>query len=233
MTNVEKWRKTCGWDRDDSLTSRPVHREITLKLLLLGDVMVGKTSLVQRYVNNVFMRAYKETIGVDFTMKTIQWAGGLTIKLQLWDIAGMERGGAVTRAYYRNAHGCLLMFDLCDPATFTHVVSWKEDLDSKCRLPDGSPIPCLLLANKNDAVREWSVSRDELDTVSGHYGFCAWRDISVKNNLGVEQAVRFLIHQMLVNAGREAAVDTVSYSANRQTTVVLGEPSSNDDRCPC
>ena len=60
----------------------------------------------------------------------------------------MERLGSVTRAYYRNAHGCLLMFDLTDQSTFNRVASWKEDLDSKWRLPDGSFIPCLLLGNK-------------------------------------------------------------------------------------
>ena len=54
----------------------------------------------------------------------------------------------MTRAYYRNADGCLLLFDLSNSSTFHKAARWKEDLDSKCRLADGSPVPCLLIANK-------------------------------------------------------------------------------------
>ncbi|KAK7473802.1 hypothetical protein BaRGS_00034970, partial [Batillaria attramentaria] len=171
-----------------SSVSRGSRREIVVKLLLIGDAMVGKTSLVQRYVNNVFLHHYKETIGVDFTLKVLHWSDDLTIKIQLWDIAGMERCSAVTRAYYRNANGCLLMFDLADLATFNRIPRWKEDLDSKCRLPDGSTIPCLLLGNKSD-LPQWAVTRDDMHEASERYSFTGWRDISVKDNVGVDEAL--------------------------------------------
>ena len=54
----------------------------------------------------------------------------------------------MTRVYYRDAHACIIMFDLTRKETFLNAAKWKRDLDAKCSLPDGSPVPCILLANK-------------------------------------------------------------------------------------
>lgn len=63
-------------------------------------------------------------------------------------VLGQERFTWMTRVYYREAKGCIIMFDLTNRNSFLNVSRWKEDLDSKVWLPDGSKIPCLLLANK-------------------------------------------------------------------------------------
>ena len=68
--------------------------------------------------------------------------------MQLWDIAGQERFGNMTRVYYKEAVGAFLVFDVNSPQTFNAVLKWKHDLDTKVCLADGNPIPCLLLANK-------------------------------------------------------------------------------------
>lgn len=132
---------------------------------------MGKTSFVQRYVQDSFKRDYKGTVGVDFALKVFKWTENQTIRLQLWDIAGFyisleiliferivlpnyefvtgqERFTWMTRVYYKDAHGCIIMFDLTNRNSFQNTIKWKKDVDSKCMLPDGSPIPCMLLANK-------------------------------------------------------------------------------------
>uniref|UniRef100_A0A2C9JPJ6 Ras-related protein Rab n=1 Tax=Biomphalaria glabrata TaxID=6526 RepID=A0A2C9JPJ6_BIOGL len=98
--------------------------EVLFKVIVIGDPTVGKTSFVQKYVNDSFRRDYKMTIG------------------------GQERFTSMTRVYYKDAHACLVMFDLTQKNTFQSCVKWKKDLDQKCTLVDGSPVPCLLLANK-------------------------------------------------------------------------------------
>ena len=70
------------------------------------------------------------------------------MKVQLWDIAGQERYTSMTRVYYRDSHGCIVMFDLTNRNTFLNVVKWKRDFDSKCIHASDQPIPCLLVANK-------------------------------------------------------------------------------------
>ena len=71
--------------------------QFLFKILVIGDLGTGKTSIIKRYVHNIFSMNYKSTIGVDFALKVIQWSLDTVIRLQLWDIAGQERFGSMTR----------------------------------------------------------------------------------------------------------------------------------------
>ena len=72
------------------------------------------------------------------------------VRLQLWDIAGQERFGSMTRVYYRDAAAAVIMFDLTAQRTFDAVSKWKKDVDEKVLLASGEPVPCLLMGNKSD-----------------------------------------------------------------------------------
>ena len=137
------------------------------KVLVIGELGTGKTSIIKRYVHQFFSQHYRATIGVDFALKVVHWDQNTVIRLQLWDIAGIEaecqflifcdhilsllgqeRFGNMTRVYYKEAVGAFIVFDVTRSSTFDSVIKWKQDLDSKVQLPDGNPIPCVLLANK-------------------------------------------------------------------------------------
>ncbi|EEB14589.1 GTP-binding nuclear protein RAN1, putative [Pediculus humanus corporis] len=153
--------------------------EKLFKVIIIGDPTVGKTSFVQRYVENTYKRDYKGTVGVDFALKILKWSDTQTIKLQLWDIAGQERFTWMTRVYYKDAHGCVIMFDLTNKNSFVNTLKWKRDVDSKCSLPDGRPIPCMLLANKCDLSRR-SVEQVEIEEFHKENNFCGWTETSAK-----------------------------------------------------
>lgn len=103
-------------------------------------------------MHQFFSQNYRATIGVDFALKVLNWDNSTIIRLQLWDIAGQERFGNMTRVYFKEAVGAFIVFDVTRTATFDAVSKWKQDLDSKVQLPDGNPIPCILLANKVNCV---------------------------------------------------------------------------------
>eukprot|EP01013_Petalomonas_cantuscygni_P003433 TRINITY_DN1360_c0_g1_i1.p2 TRINITY_DN1360_c0_g1~~TRINITY_DN1360_c0_g1_i1.p2 ORF type:complete len:160 (+),score=31.80 TRINITY_DN1360_c0_g1_i1:409-888(+) len=75
---------------------------------------------------------------------------GRTVSVQLWDILGQDRVMNMTHAFYQSAAGALIVFDGTDMASFQHVPRWMDDIDMKVQLPDGNPIPCILVANKCD-----------------------------------------------------------------------------------
>ncbi|XP_023688057.1 ras-related protein Rab-38-like [Paramormyrops kingsleyae] len=175
------------------------HKERLYKVLVIGDLGVGKTSIIKRYVQQSFSGNYRATIGVDFALKVLSW-GGETVRLQLWDIAGQERFGNMTRVYYREAVGAFIVFDVTRRATFEAVTKWKEDLDSKLTLSNGRRVSTVLLANKcdhgcelqsHDAARMEQFCRDS--------GFVGWFRTSAKDNININEAANCLVKHIIAS----------------------------------
>lgn len=180
--------------------------EYLFKVLVIGDIGVGKTSLIKRYVHHIFGQTYKPTIGVDFALKVINWDPDTLIRLQLWDIAGQERFGTMTRVYYRDAVAALIVFDISRHTTFEAVSKWKADLDSKVMLADGSAVPCILLANKCDTIdsEEFDKKKSLFDDYIVEKGFTGWYQTSAKDNININEATNKLIKTVIENEGRLA-----------------------------
>ncbi|KAI8885903.1 hypothetical protein K501DRAFT_214846, partial [Backusella circina FSU 941] len=171
-------------------------KECFYKILVVGDLGTGKTSILKRYVEKIFSTRYKSTIGVDFALKVVQYNAEITINLQLWDIAGQERFGSMTRAYYRGASGAFVVYDVTRPGTFQNAVKWKRDLDDKV---DGeSFIPVILLANKTDQVSN-PTPVNEMDEFCKQNGFLKWFDTSAKDDKNIEEAAYSLLDYIIQN----------------------------------
>tara|TARA_B110000305_G_C19079645_1_gene465587 strand:- start:108 stop:512 length:405 start_codon:yes stop_codon:yes gene_type:complete len=91
--------------------------EALYKIVLLGDSGAGKTSLLLRFSNDVFNINSPCTVGVDFKIKTLKVDERL-IKMQIWDTAGQERFRSISQSYFRNAHGCIAVYDVTNRKSF-------------------------------------------------------------------------------------------------------------------
>lgn len=108
----------------------------TRRIVVLGNSGVGKTSLVKMFTTLQFEPSHLPTIGIDFGVRTIPVLVGpkfdkINTKLQLWDCAGQEKFRSITRSYYRDTQGILLMFDPCNRYSFTSLDYWLEDIQSQ------------------------------------------------------------------------------------------------------
>lgn len=131
-------------------------RIINLKVLLLGDPAVGKTSLIKRFVKGKFKSDYKMTIGVDIMSKTIILEND-TVNLSIWDIAGQDRFRVFRNIFYNGASGALLVFDITRRATFEHIETWLTELNNFCK----KNLPAILIGNKVDLSNMREVGREE------------------------------------------------------------------------
>jgi len=176
-----------------------VQQEYWYKILVVGEIGAGKTSIIKRFVHNIFSSHYKSTIGVDFALKVIHWDDKTEVRLQLWDIAGQERFGNMTRVYYKEAVGAFVVFDVTRHSTFDAVAQWKSDIDAKVTWgPNNEPIPVVLLANKCDLGKEsFDKTDQEMDEYAQQHGFIGWFETSAKENKGIDEAARALVQYIL------------------------------------
>ncbi|XP_023321324.1 ras-related protein Rab-23 [Eurytemora carolleeae] len=169
--------------------------EIALKILIVGNGAVGKSSLIQRYCRGVFTNQYKKTMGVDFLEKSLSISGE-EVRLLLWDTAGQEEFDCITRVYYRGAQGCILVFSTTDRSSFKQVLGWKRKVEEEC-----GRIPMLLVQNKMDLLHESTVDSDEVEEMSRKLGLKLIKT-SVKENLNTAQVFSCL-SQLCLNERTE------------------------------
>jgi len=134
------------------------------KLLLIGDSGVGKSCLLLRFAEDSYTESYLSTIGVDFKIRTID-VDGKTIKLQIWDTAGQERFRTITAAYYRGAHGIVVVYDVTDSESFENVRMWLKEIERYA----ADYVEKLLIGNKSDLVAkkvvEYSIAKELADSL--------------------------------------------------------------------
>ncbi|KAL7408530.1 hypothetical protein ABVT39_025074 [Epinephelus coioides] len=122
---------------------------VTLKIILIGNSGVGKSSFMNRYVNHRFTNMYRATIGTDFLCKTVTIDGN-TVNLQIWDTAGTERFQSLGTPLYRGAHCCMLVFDVTSRASFSALVEWRKEFLIQGEPQDPSDFPFIVVGNKTD-----------------------------------------------------------------------------------
>jgi len=216
------------------MTGRPtVQDEFLFKVLVVGDIATGKTSLIRRSQDGVFTETYRTTIGVDFALKTLPMAQNTYVHLQLWDIAGQERFGSLTRAYYKEAAAALIVFDLTRSSSFDSVKYWKKDIADKVCLPNGSPLPVILLANKCDLIQA-DLNAEVINRYCHENGFVSWFATSAKENINIEESMAFVADQ-IVRQERQWPFRDTSQASTSSLSFTLQEdkttPKASSSRC--
>jgi len=164
--------------------------EIALKIVIVGNGAVGKSSMIQKYCRGIFTSEYKKTIGVDFLEKRLN-VQGEEVRLMLWDTAGQEEFDCITRAYYRGAQACVIAFSTTDRNSFYQVRRWKKKIEEEC----GS-IPIVLVQNKMDLLYNSAVDSFEVDRAAKSLAMKLIKT-SVKENLNVSKVFQYLAESHL------------------------------------
>ncbi|OMJ74612.1 hypothetical protein SteCoe_26432 [Stentor coeruleus] len=167
------------------------------KILVIGDVAVGKTSLVNRVVYNSFSEKYKATIGCEFGIKMMK-IDGEDVRIQLWDLAGQDRLGGISRLYCRDAHGAIVVTDITRQDTIDKALVWKNIVDEQTTTQSGGSIPMILCVNKYDlADEEFKLSNEDLQKFAVEKKFTAAFFTSAKTGQNSEAAIETLIREVL------------------------------------
>ena len=130
--------------------------DLLYKIIIIGDSNVGKSNILSRYTKDQFQGNSKATVGVELGTKFVK-VEGVGAKLQIWDTAGQERYRSLTSSYYKGCHGCFIVYDITNEASFQSITTWYEQAVKEA----GKDISIILVGNKCDLENERKVSKEQ------------------------------------------------------------------------
>ncbi|KAE8894005.1 hypothetical protein PF005_g14007 [Phytophthora fragariae] len=166
--------------------------EKTLKVIVVGNGNVGKTSMTTRYAKGKYTGTYKKTIGVDFMEKTVELRDlDETINLMIWDTAGQEEFDTLTSRYYKGAGAVIYVFSTVDRASFDDLPKWRRKVEEEC-----GQICSVMVQNKIDLEDEAAMTRDEVEDMADYLNMRLYRSC-VQDNINVGEVFRYLCRRFL------------------------------------
>jgi len=135
-------------------------KKIMIKVIILGDAGVVKTSLMKQYDKKMFSNQYKATIGADTIRKELT-IDDKAVTLQIWDTAGQERFQSLGMAFYRGADACVLVYDVTDLRSFESLESWMDEFVVHANPRDYENFPYVVIGNKSDLSSRRQVSKSK------------------------------------------------------------------------
>ena len=153
-------------------------------LILVGDCSVGKTSIINRFIENRFNRNLKNTINIEFRIKSIKYDSNTVIDLKIWDTCGEEKFHSITKNFYHDADGIFIIFDLSNINSFNNIKLFLKDINDACNMNNKT---IMIIGNKNDIpIIEQKVKDKDINKLIEKYNEIKYLDVSARsgNNIG-------------------------------------------------
>lgn len=196
----------------------------SMKIIVIGNGQVGKSTLTVKFVKNIFTTQYKQTLGVDFlNIKKYIKKIDQEIDFYIWDTAGQDTYNAITRRYYRGADACLIVFSINDRNSFNQVKSWYQKMLQEC-----GNIPSALVMSKIDLKNDIKVSNTEAENLANELNMELFK-VSSKEGIQVEECFEYLAIKHynkngFLSSGAENIVDV-----QKEIKIVKGKDNKNAD----
>uniref|UniRef100_A0A4W4H5C3 Ras-related protein Rab-19 n=1 Tax=Electrophorus electricus TaxID=8005 RepID=A0A4W4H5C3_ELEEL len=193
LGSYSRTMQAAGLEQDDCF-------DFLFKIILIGDSNVGKTCVVQRFKTRMFSERQQNTIGVDFTVRTLNIEGK---RIQVWDTAGQERFRTITQSYYRSAHGAMIAYDITRKATFDSIPHWIHEVEKY----GAANVLLTLIGNKCDLESERQVQFAEACTLAKEKGILVAMETSAKEAQNVDEAFELIARELLAQNGMAVRED--------------------------
>jgi Ras-related protein Rab-1A len=157
------------------------------KILIVGDINTGKTSILDQFANSHFDGSYISTVGIDFNVKIISVNESTCVKLQVWDTCGQERFRSLTRSYYRDTDAIIIVYDITSRRSFENAKVWIKEVE---QYVDSSVLP-VLVGNKSDLFPDRQIQYFEGYKLANEK-FMEFYETSAKYDNNIETLFKFI-----------------------------------------
>ena len=200
--------------------------KLSLKILLIGDSEVGKTSILVKYTEHIFPEDHISTIGVEYKDKNIK-KDNYNIRLQIWDTAGQERFRSITKSIYRNANGVLFIYDVTKKDTFNNIKNWIKDLENF-----ENDIKSIIIGNKIDLDDKREVNKNDLEELAKKYNM-PFIETSAKNNINIEECFDLMVNEILKEKDDNTIIKLFSRKTKSDLSISTEKPEENKKKAKC
>ena len=160
--------------------------QYTIKIYLLGDSAVGKTSIINTYCDNNYSESETITCGIDYKIKKFV-INDKNVRLVLWDTPSQEKFRTVISNFYCQAHAIILVFDLTNRNTFVQLYKWIEEINHHM---DKDDYKIIIMGNKLDNMPEHNFTFSEITNLMDQYKINHYYVVSAKNNTNIDYHLR-------------------------------------------
>ena len=171
--------------------------EVILKFLILGDITVGKTTLLLKYIDNFTPEIYISTLGVDYKTKNIVF-NGVKVTLQIWDTAGQERYKVITKSFIKGTDGIIFMYDITQKESFINIKKWIEETEGE----NPGEAKKIIVGNKIDKEEDRQVTDEMKEKLSKEVDIDLI-EVSAKKGIDVDKVFDILVEKILGNMTTE------------------------------
>ena len=161
------------------------------KHCMLGEMGVGKTCIVLKYVDNVFDPNTSPTLGVNFLTKTVK-TQGKTIEFNIWDTAGSERFRSMVSMYYRGVTSCMIVYDITNRESFEDVEGWYQQVKAEADNPN---VVVAIVGTKIDLADKRQVSTEEGQAIATKLG-CIFGEVTAATGDSIDKIFEKIISEM-------------------------------------
>ena len=200
--------------------------QINLKILILGDSSVGKTSLLLKYADGYFPTIYVATIGVEYKIKKIT-INNININLQIWDTAGQERFRSITQSFIKGADGILYVYDITQKKTFDDLKTWISQSEESAE-----GFKKIIVGNKVDLEDERVISKEKLKK------FCDDRNIqgfevSAKIGKNLSECFEALAKLIVGDKTKDELIQTYTIASKGRGVSINSKKKDKKDKKKC
>ena len=164
-----------------------------VQLLVIGDATVGKTSILRRFAQEKFSPQYIATLGIDFFTKDVMIDKKI-IHIKIWDTAGEERYRSLTKGFFKNGEGIIIVFDVTNKNSFESSKFWIDSIENNNNL-ENKKMPAVILGNKID-ISDRQVNEVDAQEFAKSKNY-KYFEVSAKSGTGVDESIKYLIKKVI------------------------------------
>ena len=184
------------------------------QLLIIGNSIVGKTSILTKYTTKTYNENYLATVGLDFFTKD-EIIDDKTIRIKIWDTAGQERYKAITKCFFQRAQGIIIVFDVTNKKSFEDLKIWIDSINSQSKLTeDLENMPIIIIGNKIDIPKR-VIDKDTALNFAKEQNL-DYYETSAKTGEGIDAAIKDLVKKVMVYISKKNGRDNLKLSENSQ-----------------